>query len=1017
MATLPPTVHERLARCGTRVFVDGLISGALVELDVGGTISTHTALAGVQSFIVPPLQAGLNVRARQDTGDGFSLWSPVVVVEDALVPPQAAPALPDEVGACSQCVRVTQLVPGCDVKVFLGSTVVGSGRANRHGKACLSIDLAALKGRRSGNLGARMYVCGAESPKTTTPIVSDPPLPKPVIDGPLYGCQRTVPLTNLRPGSRVQVRNDLGETLGSACACGTSVTLAVAPPLVTNEPVRGRALADVPCDELNTGAWEEVVPPDAGITPVILEAVVEGDQVIRVDNQIIGATLIIRILGAVDAKGPVEYGPRPASEEQEIALNEPLEAGNIVWVEQTLCGVSFESASVTVQPQPDEVYAPVIVPPLYDCGAAVQVSNLHPGALVRVYWNGLPVGVEWAGLESSLGVPLAPALVAGGTVTARQVVGGVESPESEPVPVLDSSGPQTPRIMKPVALGDTTMWLSRVSPGAHVTIRSGGVIIGEADAAEPITRVTVTPVAGPVTPTARLCASKATGSPVEPITSPCARGPFSKAGDQFLGLGPFTVPDTIDGSSLTLDIEGQIFFPASSDNTLHPDARDLPLVVIAHGFWQNEGVGSFLGYDYLARHLARWGMVVFSINMDDVNHVTGSAGTTHQYARAEIFLRAVELVLAHPVLGPRLNPKRIGLIGHSMAGEGAVAAQFLNESEHRGFNIRGVVSIAPTHWRPEIILRDTKYLQLFGSFDLLTLAMTGTDAEAHFSGFRIYDRAWRPKTHVWIHGARHNPFNRVWVADGDLGEGASLGLPPQDHERIAKCVINAFLVNVLLEKPAYVGYMEGTILPRSLAGLEIHTQHAKKSHKSIDNFGDVDQQLGVAATALDKDLNTIGFGVSVAGSGLVEWNDVEHTSLAHSPHNTKSVRLSWDQPNVRYRSNTGGVSRPLTNVLAMRIGQFYEDEALNPVATPVDLFVTLNDGTGDATLRLGSVAQVPYPDAATNILAPMRTVRLPLDAFKAANPDFDFSNIKSVSLRLIGRASGDIVADEIEFSG
>lgn len=107
-----------------------------------------------------------------------------------------------------------------------------------------------------------------------------------------------------------------------------------------------------------------------------------------------------------------------------------------------------------------------------------------------------------------------------------------------------------------------------------------------------------------------------------------------------------------------------------------------------------------------------------------------------------------------------------------MAGEAVVAAQALNESQGRDYAINGVVSIAPTHWRPELVLRKTKYTQLLGSMDQL-LGGDVTGASGTFSGFRIYDHAWRPKTHFYIHKGRHNAFNRVWVANGDHFEGVS----------------------------------------------------------------------------------------------------------------------------------------------------------------------------------------------------------------------------------------------------
>ncbi|MBM4441528.1 MAG: hypothetical protein FJ027_14030 [Candidatus Rokubacteria bacterium] len=330
-----------------------------------------------------------------------------------------------------------------------------------------------------------------------------------------------------------------------------------------------------------------------------------------------------------------------------------------------------------------------------------------------------------------------------------------------------------------------------------------------------------------------------------------------------------------------------------------------------------------------------------------------------------------------------------------------------------------MVSIAPTHWRPEVRLRAAKYMQLLGSLDLLVASdtfVTGPNPNARFSGFRIYDRAWRPKSHFWIHGARHNPFNRRWLVSGDNFEQsiADVALDPAVHERIAQCLINAFFQDALRGQTAYAGYMEGTILPWRLAGLPIHTQHSRQPLFVLDNFGDLDEQAILAAEPLDKATNSRGAAVNAGGTGVTIWEDVDHTALAESPHESKGVELAWNVPNVDYTSATGGVAGAVTRVIAVRIAQFYEDAALNPAAAPADLFVTLGDGAQESTVRLGAVAQVPYPHTTGNELSVLRTVRLPLDAFLAANPAFSLATIQTVTLKLIGQPTGHLLVDDLE---
>jgi hypothetical protein len=1015
LVTLAPTVHERLAQCGTSVYIDGLVTGSQVVLSVGGVEYRFMATGSDAAPEVPPLQAQAEVKAKQDTGSGFSPWSPVVIVESAVSPPDSAPLLPDEVGACSQCILVSGLVPGCETRLTLDSNLIGSGTADINGAACVALNMGTTT---KGRLDAVMVVCGATGPPSSAPVVEESQLPKPVMIGPLFGCQTTVSLTNLRKGAMVNLETDTGTDLGSFCSCWTSASLDTGHALQAGTQVHARQYWDGPCEA--TGDWSDwvhVVQPDDRIKPEILQPLVQGDDVIRVTNQFPGATLLVKIRANSNAAAR-EFGPRPAGSEPEIGLNYPLAAGNVVSVVQTLCGVSVESNQVTVLARPSKILPPVIVPPLYEGGTAIQVSNLYPGALVRVYMDGVPFGSGWAGSSSSISVEAAPSLVAKRLVTARQWVGGIGSPSSQPAIAVLPAPPLKPaRILGPVALGDGEVWLSGVAPGAHVGIYSAEAgVLGEVDAAEPIARVsTTTPISGPIHALVRLAGRTAQGHEVAPIQDVLSQGKYPAAGQEFRSYGQWTVPATPDGDSFETRVEGQLYFPATVDGKFDPDAADLPLVVIAHGYWKPD-VQSYLGYEYLALHLARWGMLVFSINMDDVNG-QASVDMTYQYSRAEIILHAIDAVRSDPTLEGKVDGSRVGLVGHSMAAEGVVVAQFLNQTQSRGYGVLGVVSIAPTFWRPEVTLRDTKYMQMLGSMDLLLLSapFTGPDSQANFDGFRIYDKAWRPKTHFYIEKARHNPFNSVWVATGDTFEAgeADLALPPYVHEMIAKCLINAFFQDALLGQAAYAGYMDGTVMPWALGDLRIHTQHSSSSRTVVDNFGDLDEQVPLTAVyPLDKSKNSLGLDVKATGSGLDEWEDVDQTQISCSPHNTKSLELSWSAPDVLYETDVGGLSvTNVTDVVAFRASQNIDDTTLNPTGQPADLFVALSDGSNEeAVVRVGSVAPVPYPPTA---LSAMSTVRIPVDAFEAAKPQLAH-RVASVRLKLIGRVTGNILLDDLE---
>jgi dienelactone hydrolase len=1034
MTLLVPTVCERLARCGTSVYVGGLVPQATVIVSIDADEYTFTATASAQQFTVPPLAAGAKVKARQDDGSGFTPDSPVVVVEDALVPPTSAPLLPAEVGTCSECVQVKGVVPGCQVEISHAGALVGHAEANRFGAACVSVALGRVDA--STPIQARMVVCGLPGPKSTTPLVLDSVLQiAPLIGAPLYGCQRAVPVIGLRRGAHVLVllkkKKSSAETVlfGEACACATAVNVSGAIDLPTGGYVSAlQQWAEGPCaaqDEGPASAWRQIVAPDAGIKPVVFELLVAGDQTILVGNQIAGAKLTILVRSIVSDDPPAQFGPRAAGADLEIALNVPLEAAQQVAVVQQLCDYAEQSDWVTVE-SPTAFSAPVIVPPLYDCAGAVQVSGLHPAALVRVYQDGIVVGLGWAGGKSSIAVAAAPSLVMGGTVTAIQWVGGQQSPASAPITVQGVSLVH-PRILEPVAWDDNAVWVSGVTPGARVGVYHNDTLLGEVDAAEPIVRVPITGVYGAIHASARLCSlAPLSSAAATPLIGPDIERP-PEIGEVTWDLGGFLVPPHPDGvggvdGDFVLDkMEGRLYYPAFKGQ-IDASARDRPLVVVAHGLWQL-GENSYLGYDYLARHLARWGMFVFSLNMDYVNDPQPdpkspkqSAVTVGQWSRGEVIREAAKILLNHPELKQLVSPDRVGLVGHSMSGEGVVVAQQLSLKPPKPFVVRGVVSLAPVNYLQDV-KPTTKYLQLYGSLDYLLSGGVPVQNYADHVGIRIYDRAWRPKSLAWIYGATHPQFNRVWsTLQPDSGPDV---ITLAEQERITRGIVNAFFQDALVFDSRYAGYLEGLILPRQSRKFRIYMQHHALKPTVIDDFGDASDQLGFAAEApQNKTVNRRGGAVTAVGDGLALWEDVEHTMLARSAHDTRSVELKWTAPTVVYTSDTNGpVKAALTDVLAMRLAQYYEDAATNPVDEDVDLFVELSDANGaTATLRVGSVGTVPYPAAAAIPLIVFRTVRLPMDAFHAANPALSLGAIAHVSLRLAGRPTGHIVVDDIEFS-
>lgn len=1026
---LPPTVYERVAHCNERILVDGISSGALVELHIGTDIYSTVVAANSHAFAVPAVNAGDVIRSRQDDGSGFTPFSATVIVENAFVPPVAAPSLPEEIEVCSQCVRVTHVTPGALVELISEGELVGAGWANRHGAICVQVDLRELRGKPGAILRAQQTVCGAPGPFAERVLVAHDDIPQPSIGGPVFGCQNVVPVSGARPGAVLQFESDSGDSLGQLCSCWRNVNVGVIRPLVVGERIRARCGHDrEPCS--GTGDWSDwrlIEPPDERIMPEVREVIYQGDQVIRVSNQIPGATLTVLIAEA--SGGAVEeFGPRPVGLDEEISLAAPLMAGNEIVVAQTLCGVRVASDPVVVEELPPEIFAPVLVAPMYECGQAVQVSNLHPGALVRVLMDGIPIGQGWASTNNSIAVSTSH-LEAGRRVTAVQTLGSVDSLPSNEVVVAGLGRFHQPRIMGPVAEGDRAVWVSGVMPGARISIRSGGflenpkILVGEIDAAEPVVRVPIDGTLGSqpllsIVAQVRFCSRTIASDAESVLLSPLAipeGGAIEE--DEELMLGSFQLPPEAGG--FLMDVRGHLYRPKA------PHQTRTPLVIVAHGFHfgtnmaTGEAVDSAIGYGYLARHLARWGMTVFSVDLQPINDallVSDIDAATSHRARAEIIFRSIELLESRPETNGLIDVTRIGLVGHSMGGDAVGFTQVINVNENRGFSIRGVVAIAPTNWLPDYVFPSGKYLQIFGALDQLTSFIPAPGVASAYGGLRIYDRAAREKTLFWLHGMRHNPFNSEWVGAGDVAEVhiADLALSEGEHQRAARFLINAFFQDSLMARPQYAGYMHGVSFPRAVSHLNMHASHSAPGVVVIDNHGDVDAQSGLLEeTPLDKGTNSLGGANQVIGT-LAAWENGRITDTDNAPHESYGVRLAWDAPGAILSADLTALSAAGLKVLSLRLAQVYEDPVRNAGALPSDAFVSLDDGTHTATVRVGAVAQVPFPDAASRVNTTLRTIRLPLDAFQALNPALNLLALRMVTVRFDAKPAGHLIGDDFE---
>src|SRR5260370_24320256 len=207
MALLPPTVGERLAKCGTTVVVWGVVPGANVELRIDGATQNRVVNDSWTEFTVASLNANQQVTARQTLApDPTSADSPAVVVGDVQLPPPS-PRLAPTIFRCAGCIYADGMVPGSPVTLLQtnidNQVTIGTAVADGDGAACLGpkTDIAMMP------VFGTVITCGSASGMSAPTGVIDPPaaLPAPHLQGPVFGCQTFVNMDGLTQRATVEV--------------------------------------------------------------------------------------------------------------------------------------------------------------------------------------------------------------------------------------------------------------------------------------------------------------------------------------------------------------------------------------------------------------------------------------------------------------------------------------------------------------------------------------------------------------------------------------------------------------------------------------------------------------------------------------------------------------------------------------------------------------------------------------------------------------------------------------------
>jgi dienelactone hydrolase len=479
-----------------------------------------------------------------------------------------------------------------------------------------------------------------------------------------------------------------------------------------------------------------------------------------------------------------------------------------------------------------------------------------------------------------------------------------------------------------------------------------------------------------------------------------APGPFA-VGSLDWNFGNVQVSPVTGTNPLTVQHFGTIMYPATSDGVGAPLAAGwpFPLVVFAHGrFHQAPFIGqNHKQASYLLEHLASWGFIVASVNLDVVGQFGFPAAIPQ---RAELIHHTLSAFLGADPGGVFLDHGMVAVLGHSRGGDGAIQAQITNPL---GNPIHAVGTIAPTDF-DDTFIGPVPYLGLYGS----------KDGDVN-NGWPIwqYDKAFgQTKAFEYIHGANH-----FWFTDSIhySGEG-NADITREQHHDIARTYFTHFLRSAFGQNadPEFAELCDGPSLFPVTDDIEILPSYRRLGLYLVNSFQDA---------PVDPGHNSVG-GLSL-GNLLTTLNEQNLNNSAQTfYHRTSGGQLVFSNagPPLSYyvEELPGVVDASAWEYLSLRALQRLGAAENTPNVDQDLTFVLVDEDLDLSFATLSDHGRIAYPKVHAGFQFPSKSVlhtsRVPLSTFSASNPAFDLDRTIIVALVFANTPSADLRVDDIAFT-
>ena len=363
-------------RCGTSLFIAGLVPGAEVHVSAGS--SFRGKATAVDGGAVVELSSGTGLNEQLDARQLIQgSLGPSVTSPPAAPVPTLQNFSVDTPRACMPGIEVRNVVDGAEVRVLLERGDPTSQRNFRVPVPVMFLPLPALVAGQELAVQARMERCEIESAALNPDVLPMAFFTRPSIKGPLCAGTRRIQVDNLESGVVVTAKQG-NTTVGTAQALEETLEMWVEPlaggvDLVITATLCGVSVNSytepVSSAPVSVGAVHVFEPVFACSMQLFLEQVHPGSYVCAMSAE----------------KGQLSQWRRIAGAEGILDLDSPLQEEHHVWVLQSACGgPPSQSNTVRVEAMPN-LESPVIEGPVFADHPVVRAYRVIPGARVQLH--------------------------------------------------------------------------------------------------------------------------------------------------------------------------------------------------------------------------------------------------------------------------------------------------------------------------------------------------------------------------------------------------------------------------------------------------------------------------------------------------------------------------------------------------------------------------------------------------------------------------------------------------------